>query len=99
MYPLLSFLNLSSLLRVVDEQVHVTVLAILAGVAVNMGALADRLTGGIDSLTHQPVPQQSGKVVGPGLKSAVLQEAVVRGCQGDLLRSLQRNTPFRQQYA
>ena len=69
-------------LGVINDQVDDTVLAVLTGVGIDMRTLTDSLTGSVNSLSHQTVPQQNCEVVGTGHESAVLQEAVVRGSQG-----------------
>ena len=67
---------------IVDHQIHAAVLTVLAGVAVDVLALFQLDAGSVDGAAHQLIPQLHGKIVGMGVKTAVLQEAVVRGCQG-----------------
>lgn len=67
---------------VVDDQIHQTGLAVSAAVGVDMRALGVLNAGFIDGRTHQTVPEQHCKVVGAGLKGAVLEQAVVGGSQG-----------------
>lgn len=69
-------------LGVIDDEIHTAILTILAGVAVDMGALGCRDPAVIYSGSHQGIPQQDSEIVGTGLKAAMLQPAVVRGSQG-----------------
>ena len=67
-FPNIDFRQIRLVLHGFDHILHVT-------------ALTDLLTGGVDRMAHQAVPQQHRKVVGTRQIGAMLQPAVVRGSQ------------------
>ena len=67
---------------VVDYKVAVAILAILTGVSINVCALGLGSFNVIAGVAHKTLPEQNCKVIGSGIKAAVLKEAVVRGSKG-----------------
>ena len=67
--------------RVVDDEINGSGQTVFAGAAENVDLLPAEVIAVIYVRSHEPVPQQNGKVIGAGQEGAVLQKPVVRGGQ------------------
>jgi hypothetical protein len=67
--------------RVIDDQIAVAILAILAGVAIYVSALAAWVFYLVCCVTNKLLPEENCEIVRTGIEGSVLKEAVVRGCE------------------
>ena len=67
--------------RVIDNKIGIAFLSILSAVAVYVCPLHCRVLTSIYCVAHKTSPKKNCKVVGTGIKAAVLKEAIVRGSE------------------
>lgn len=66
---------------VIDDEIAVAVLAVLAGVAIYVSTLAAWVLCLVCGVADKLLPEENCKVVRTGIEGSVLKEAVVRGCE------------------